>query len=84
MMDALTEVEGVAMGMTGEASETALMIVCTTCGELYDSPGRVREILRNSGFCTNITCLCDLSDLPLDAALALERGERRNPDRRAS
>ncbi len=83
-MDAFTELEGVAMGMTGEASDTALLILCPTCGELYDSPARVREILRNSGFCSNITCLRDLSHLPLEAALALERGQRRDTDRRAS
>ena len=85
-MDAFKDFEGGAMGMTGEASDTALMIVCPTCGELYDTPARVREILRNSGFCANITCLRDLSHLPLEAALALERGERRSrdTDRRAS
>ena len=72
------------MGMTGEASDTAVIIVCPTCGEMYDSPSSVREILRNSGFCVNITCLRDLSHLPLEAALARERGERRDHDRRAS
>jgi len=70
------------MGMTGE--DTSLIIVCPTCGECYESPRAVREVLRNSGFCVNITCLSDLSHLPLEAALARERGERRAADRRAS
>jgi hypothetical protein len=72
------------MGMTGGASDTALIIACPTCGELYDSPASVRAVLRNSGFCVNITCLRDLSHLPLEAALAPERGDRRDADRRAS
>lgn len=72
------------MGMTGEASDTSLIIVCPTCGELYDSPSAVRDVLRNSGFCVNITCLRDLSHLPLEAVLARERGDQRSSDRRAS
>lgn len=70
------------MGMTGEV--TSPTIVCPTCGESYDSPRAVREVLRNSGFCINITCLKDLSHLPLDSALARGRGERRAADRQAS
>lgn len=72
------------MNMTGEASDTAIMIVCPSCSEVYESGERIREILRNSGFCTNITCLADLSHMPLDRVLALERGDRRTSDRRAS
>jgi hypothetical protein len=69
------------MGMTGGASETAVLIVCPTCHEVYDAE-QVREILRNWGVCLNITCMTDLSHLPLEAVLALERGERRLTDRR--
>ncbi|HEX7902098.1 MAG TPA: hypothetical protein VF950_30340 [Planctomycetota bacterium] len=61
-----------------------MIFVCPTCGEIYDSPASVRDLLRNTGFCVNITCLSDLSHLPLEAALAPERGERREADRRAS
>jgi len=64
--------------MTGEATETSVIIACPTCGETYDSPVSVRDLLRNMGFCLNITCLTDLSRLPLEAALAQERGERRS------
>jgi hypothetical protein len=71
------------MGMTGEASDPSVIIACPTCGETYASPVSVRDLLRNMGFCVNITCLTDLSRLPLEAALARERGERRE-DRRAS
>ena len=71
------------MGMTGEASDTSVIIVCPTCGDLYDSPASVRDVLRNTGFCVNITCLTDLSHLPLERVLARERGDRRQADRRA-
>lgn len=73
------------MGMTGGVSDTAVLIVCPTCGELYGSPDQVREILRNWGACLNITCMTDLSRLPLETALALEREtpvERRLTERR--
>ena len=73
------------MGMTGE-SATSVSIVCPSCGEKYESPERVMDVLRNSGFCTNLTCLQDLSAEPIDAALR-ERHEtntrRRVNDRRA-
>ena len=69
------------MGMTGGASETAVLIVCPTCREVYDVE-QVREILRNWGVCLNITCMTDLSHLPLEAVSALERGDRRLTDRR--
>jgi len=73
------------MGMTGE-STTAISIVCSSCGERYESPERVAEILRNSGFCVNLTCLQDLTSEPIDAAMR-RRPEtdtrRRATDRRA-
>jgi hypothetical protein len=75
---------GVHMGMTGGASDTAILIVCPTCGEVYDSPERVRDMLRNWGVCVNITCMTDLSRLPVEAVPALERGDRRGGDRRTS
>lgn len=74
------------MGMTGDTTSSHLgaAILCPSCGETYDSPERVADILRNSGFCTNLTCLQDLSDKPLDAALARKKdGARRASDRRA-
>ena len=72
------------MGMTGDTS-TAVRIVCPSCGERYESPDRVADILRNSGFCTNLTCLNDLTSEPLDAAMAEKRKNttRRSTDRRA-
>ncbi|HVR86924.1 MAG TPA: hypothetical protein VMU54_21555 [Planctomycetota bacterium] len=75
------------MGMTGEhASSTAVSIVCPSCGETYESPERVGEILRNSGFCVNLTCLQDLTSEPIDAAARHRRNDtatRRSTDRRA-
>jgi hypothetical protein len=71
--------------MTGDTS-TAVRIVCSSCGERYESPERVAEILRNSGFCTNLTCLQDLSQEPLDTAMEARRNtdtRRRSTDRRA-
>ena len=70
------------MGITGE-STTAVSIVCSSCGERYESPERVAEILRNSGFCTNLTCLEDLTNLPFDEVLARIKEAPRNADRRA-
>ena len=74
------------MGMTGDTT-TAVSIVCPSCGERYESPERVGEILRNSGFCINLTCLQDLSNEPIDAALArpIQKKDttRRSSDRRA-
>jgi hypothetical protein len=71
--------------MTGDTtSRTATAIVCPSCGEAYDSPERVTEILRNSGFCVNLTCLEDLSNFPLEAVLSRKKdGARRSSDRRA-
>ncbi len=73
------------MGMTGE-STTAVSIVCPSCGERYESPERVAEILRNSGFCVNLTCLQDLASEPIDAAMRRRHEtdtRRRSTDRRA-
>jgi hypothetical protein len=70
--------------MTGNTT-TSVSIVCPSCGERYDSPERVSDILRNSGFCVNLTCLEDLSSAPLDAALSRRKKDttHRNTDRRA-
>ncbi len=73
------------MGMTGESS-TAVRIICPSCGECYESPERVGDILRNSGFCVNITCLQDLTREPIDAVLQHRKRDtstRRSTDRRA-
>ena len=66
------------MGKTGEATEPSVIIACPTCGETYDSPVSARDLLRNMGYCVNITCLTDLSRLPLETVLAPERGGRRS------
>ena len=72
------------MGMTGDTTKSkAASITCPSCGEVYDSPDRVTDILRNSGFCTNLTCLQDLSAEPLDAVIRRQEGTRRSTDRRA-
>ena len=72
------------MGMTGDTTRTkAVSITCPSCGEVYASPDQVSDILRNSGFCTNLTCLQDLSAEPLDAVLRRQEGTRRSTDRRA-
>ena len=74
------------MGMTGDtASRLVVEIICPSCGESYDSPERVTEILRNSGFCVNLTCLEDLSAQPLEAVLNRKKdgNTRRSGDRRA-
>ena len=62
----------------------AAEIVCSSCGEVYDSPERVTEILRNSGFCVNLTCLQDLTREPFEAILSRKKDTtRRSTDRRA-
>ncbi len=72
------------MGMTGENTNTKLAIICSSCGEVYDSSDRVTEILRNSGFCVNLTCLQDLTSEPLEALLPRQKDTtRRSTDRRA-
>jgi hypothetical protein len=71
------------MGMTGDTTRTkAISITCPSCGEVYDSPDRVGDILRNSGFCVNLTCLQDLSAEPLDPVIPRQEGNRRSTDRR--
>ena len=72
------------MGMTGENTTHAAVVICPSCGEQYNSPERVTEVLRNSGFCINLTCLHDLTHQPFDAILALKREGRRSADRRVS
>jgi hypothetical protein len=70
--------------MTGDTTRNrASSIICPSCGEEYDSPERVTEILRNSGFCINLTCLQDLSREPLEAVLVRKTDTRRATDRRA-
>jgi hypothetical protein len=73
------------MRMTGTKPDvTFVAIVCPSCGETYASPERVTEILRNSGFCINLTCLQDLTSEPLDAALPRHKDTtRRSTDRKA-
>jgi hypothetical protein len=72
------------MGMTGDTTKSRnSSIICPSCGEVYDSPDRVTEILRNSGFCINLTCLHDLTREPLEAVLHRKEGVRRSSDRRA-
>ncbi len=71
------------MGMTGEKTKTSAAVVCPSCGEVYDSPDRVAAVLRNSGFCANLTCLHDLSSFPLEDAVGRKRdtGRRQATDR---
>ncbi len=72
------------MGMTGEKTRPSTAVVCPSCGEVYDSPERVAEVLRNSGFCANLTCLHDLSALPLEEMVSRKRDTgRRTVDRPA-
>lgn len=73
------------MGMTGDTtSRLTSSISCPSCGEVYDTPERAAEILRNSGFCVNLTCLQDLSHLPIEAVAARKKtNTRRASDRRA-
>ena len=71
------------MGMTGEQTKSDAAVVCPSCGEVYDTPDLALRVLRNSGFCANITCLADLSKLPLDAVLALKGEGKQARDRRA-
>ena len=72
------------MGMTGDTT-ASISIVCPSCGERYESPERIAEILRNSGFCVNMTCLQDLSSEPIDKATRRRKNTdtRRSTDRRA-
>ena len=69
--------------MAGDTTRSKSSIVCPSCGEVYDSPDRVTEILRNTGFCVNLTCLTDLSREPLESVLRHKDTGRRAADRRA-
>lgn len=72
------------MGMTGNlTSHQITSVVCPSCGEVYDSHERIIGILRNSGFCVNLTCLQDLTREPLGSMLHSQEGTRRSSDRRA-
>ena len=51
------------MGTTGDIQTAA--IVCPICHDVYDCVEGVREVLLNASHCVNITCLSDLSHLPL-------------------
>ena len=66
---------GGKMGMTGDTTKIrVLTVICPSCGEEYDTPERVTEILRNSGFCVNLTCLQDLSaEPPLPESTPVDR-----------
>ena len=60
--------------------ETVLGVVCPSCGEVYDTPEQIGRMLHNSGFCTNLTCLQDLSAEPFDAIRFSKREGRRASD----
>jgi hypothetical protein len=68
---------------TGEQASNAAALVCPSCGDVYDTPERLAEVLRNSGFCANLTCLEDLSRLPIEEVLARIKESPRSADRRA-
>ncbi len=51
-------------------------IVCPSCGEWYDGEERIAEVLFDSGFCANLTCLQDLTAAP---PAALRPGTRPSP-----
>ena len=74
------------MTMTGDKKTDAdALIHCPSCGEAYGSWEGINAVLRNAGFCVNLTCLADLSREPLDEALArVARPERRDVGRRDS
>ena len=59
-------------------------VICPSCGEVYDSADRVRDVVFNSGFCVKLTCLEDLSSEPFDAILSMQSEGKRASDRRAS
>ncbi len=80
-------------GFGGEGSLTmaadttpsrVVSITCPSCGEVYETPERVGSVLRNAGYCVNITCLEDLTGEPLDQVYSRSRGTRRFADRAAS
>jgi hypothetical protein len=74
---------GESVRKTGVAADAQAEVVCPSCGEIYDSPERVTEVLRNSGFCLNLTCLQDLTTQPFEAVLLRTKEDVRAADRRA-
>ena len=73
------------MAATGDrSSRTAFRdIVCRSCGEPYETQATLGAVLRNGGFCVNLTCLADLSDQRIEEAYdRCDRNERREPGRR--
>lgn len=69
---------------TDTTHSRALSVTCPSCGEVYETAERVGAVLRNAGYCTNITCLEDLTGEPLDQVYSRSRGTRRFADRAAS
>lgn len=67
------------MGMGNELTgDTAVLsIICPSCGEVYDNAATVSSVLRNNGFCVNITCLQDLTRESLDE-IARRKNSRRS------
>ena len=45
-------------------------VVCPGCGEAYNSREQIARVLKNSGYCVNLTCLTDLADFPLEQYLS--------------
>jgi len=60
------------------------VVVCPSCGEIYESPEQALAVLLNSGYCVNLTCLQNLSGHPLSAIRSREKSDRRATDLRAS
>ena len=70
--------------MTGTGEHVQVeeaVVVCPSCGEVYDSPESAAAVVRNLRFCVNLTCLQDLWRFPLDEVLARGR-EGMRPERR--
>ena len=44
-------------------------VVCPTCDEVYDTPDKVAQLMLNVVHCTNLTCLTDLSDQPIEMVM---------------
>jgi hypothetical protein len=70
------------MGIENDSDTAVLTVTCPSCGEVYDTASRIQAVLRNNGFCVNLTCLEDLSREPLDELLSQRKGTRRFSDRR--
>ena len=60
-----------------ERERAVSSIVCPTCGENYETKDAVRRLLINVAHCINLTCLTDLSDLPIDEVLGSFSERRR-------